>query len=343
MSRVQSKLLVLTLLTGSLCWTGARAVPVADLYVAQVPTSALSGAPLEAAFARALGEVLVRITGQRQLSADAARRLAAEPAGPLVRRYQPVPGGQVRVSFDPAALRRRLDAANLPVWGDDRPRTLVILPTEASAGVQSPASPAAGVSPPGEPARSARQLMLATAASRGVPILLAAERGATGRTAEDPLLDAENTARQAGADLLLVGRRAAVGGPAAWRWTLAQGSDRAEWQGDLADGVHGLADRLAARYATAATAARALRLRIDGIDSFDAYGRVQGYLRSVSLVQSADLERVSGGTLFFVLTVRGNAQQLNDVFALQHILEPVSVQDDGELTYRLVPGSVSSL
>ena len=341
MSRVQSKWLLLTLLTGPWSWTGAKAVPVADLYVAQVPTSALSGAPLDAAFARALDEVLVRITGQRQISADSAVRAGMGPAGRLVRRYQPVPGGQVRVSFDPGALRRSLDAANLPVWGDDRPRTLVILPADVPVELPSLRLPVPGVAPPAESARSARQLLLATAASRGVPVVIAAERGASSRTAEDPLLDAESTARAAGADLLLVGRRAATGGPAALRWTLAQGSDRAQWQGDVADGVHGLADRLAARYATAATAARVLRLRVDGIDSFDAYGRVQNYLRRLGLVQSAELQRVTGGTLFFQLTVRGTVQQLNDAFALQHVLQPVAGLDAGALIYRLTPGNVN--
>ncbi len=343
MLRVQSKLLLLTLLTGQLFWTGAQAVPVPDLYTAQVPTAGLSGAPLDAAFALALDEVLVRVTGQRLLSAASARRQALGPAGPLVRRYQSVPGGKVRVSFDPEALHRRLDAANLPVWADDRPRTLVILPADVATSVALPDPVSVpGVAPPGDPAGSSQQLLLATAASRGVPVVLATERAASNPTAENPLLDAESTARAAGADLLLVGRRAAVGGPAVLRWTLAQGSERAEWQGDVADGVHGLADRLAARYASAAAGARVLRLRVDGIDSFDAYGRVQSYLRSVGLVQSAELQRVAGSTLFFELTVRGGVEQLDDAFALQHVLAPMAASASGDLIYRLVPGNVDS-
>ena len=339
MSRVQSKLLLLTLLTGRLFWSGAQAVPVPDLYTAQVPTAGLSGAPLDAAFALALDEVLVRVTGQRLLAADAARRQALGPAGPLVRRYQPVPGGTVRVSFDPEALHRRLDAANLPVWADDRPSTLVLLPADVATGVTVPVP---GVAPAGDPARSSQQLLLATAASRGVPVVLATERVVSSPTAEDPLLDAESTARAAGADLLLVGRRTATGGPAVLRWTLAQGNERAEWQGDVAEGVHGLADRLAARYASAAASARVLRLRVDGIDSFDAYGRVQSYLRSLGLVQSAELQRVAGSTLFYALTVRGDVAQLDDTFALQRVLAPVAEAATGDLIYRLVPGNVVS-
>ena len=228
--------------------------------MAQVPTTALSGAALDEAFALALDEVLVKVTGQRALATDSARRRAVGPAGPLVRQYQPGAGGQVRVSFDPGALRRRLDAANLPVWADDRPRTLVILPGDAPTGpVTQSGGRLPGQWPPDGTGRSgpcsARQLLLATAASRGIPVVLAPEPVAEEPTAEDPLLDPEATARAAGADLLLVGRRAPSGGPAVLRWTLVQGNDRSEWQGDAADGADGLADRLAARYAIAAATA----------------------------------------------------------------------------------------
>jgi hypothetical protein len=234
-----------------------------------------------------------------------------------------VPGGQIRVSFDPAALRRRLDAANLPVWADDRPLTLVILPPEPVA--------AGG---PAEPAGSVRQLLEATAASRGIPVVLGTEPGA------DPFLDPDATARSAGADLLLAGRPAPVGGPALLRWTLARGSDRSEWQGDAVEGAHGLADRLAARYATAAASGRVLRMRVTGVDSFDAYGRLQSYLRSVGLVQSADLKEIAGDELVYDLAVRGDINQLNDAFALRRVLEPVSDPAVGDLTYRLVTGTI---
>jgi hypothetical protein len=124
------------------------------------------------------------------------------------------------------------------------------------------------------------------------------------------------------------------------RWTLAQGSDRSEWQGDAVEGAHGLADRLAARYATAASSGRNLRLRITGVDSFDAYGQLQSYLRSVGLIQSAELKEVAGGQLVYDVAVRGDVSQLNDAFALRRVLEPASAPASGDLEYRLVTGSV---
>src|SRR5690606_15427240 len=71
----------------------------------------------------------------------------------LVRRYQLLPGDRVRVEFDGAALKRRLDETNLPVWGEDRPLTEVRM------------APAAGMN-----AESVREQLELTAEERGVPV-----------------------------------------------------------------------------------------------------------------------------------------------------------------------------
>ena len=124
MLRVQSKAILMSLVAAVVVHGPVRAEVVPDLYVAKVPAASLSGDGLDEAFAMALDAVLVKVTGQRNVS---ARRNAVGPAGPLVRQCQPVPGGDLRVSFDPGSLRQQLDAARLPVWADNRPRTVVIL------------------------------------------------------------------------------------------------------------------------------------------------------------------------------------------------------------------------
>lgn len=314
MLHVQSKAILLALIAATVVQGPVRAEQVPDLYAAQVPAASLSGDGLDAAFALALDKVLVKVTGQRNI---AAQRGAVGPASALVRQYQPVPGGELRVSFDPASLRRQLDTAGLPVWADNRPRTLVALPDTGVADMS-------------------RALLLATATDRGLPLVLAPDVAASSPAARDPLAEPGETARAAGADFLLVGRAAPVSGAAVLRWTLVQGESRSEWQGDVADGVHGLADRLAARYATAANSGRVVAVRILGIDSFDAYGRLQGYLRTVGPIQRAELRRVADGTLHFELDVRGDVAQLNDALALQNVLVPVATSDDSDLAYRLV-------
>jgi hypothetical protein len=193
-----------------------------------------------------------------------------------------------------------------------------------------------------DPARSPRQLLQATALNRGLALVVAADPAGTG-VGGDPLRDPDAALRGAGADVLLVGRPSGTAGQGSLRWTLIQGTDRAEWQGDMAEGANGLADRLAARYATAAAAARTLRLRITGVESFDAYGRLQAYLRSVGLVQSAELREVNGGEMVFDVSVRGDVRQLNDAFALRRILEPTGGETAAsDVQYRLVPAGLAA-
>ena len=76
--------------------------------------------------------------------------------------------------------------------------------------------------------------------------------------------------------------------------------------------------------------------RILGVDSFDAYGRLQGYLRTVGLIQRADLRRVNIEALDVELDVRGNISQLNDALALQNVLVPETAPGGADLVYRLV-------
>ena len=328
MSRAQSKLALLFLLAVALVAPlpaplGARAsiaATVPDLYSAQVPAATLSGPPLEQAFDLALAQVIVKLTGQRGGVADPAARRDVGPAAPLVRQYQPVLGGEVRVSFDPPALRARLDAAGLPVWADDRPQTRVVLPADTA---------------PGD--------FLAAAAVRGIPVVVSTRAEGAGT---EPQADAAGFARAEGADLLLVGRPAPVSGTAALRWSLDDGADRAEWQGDLTEGAHGLADRLAARYAVTAGQARLLSVRITGVESFDAYGQLQAYLRKVGLIRSVELKEISNAGLLYELRVRGDVRQLNDAFALRRLLEPIGdgaeAGGSGEYLYRLVSGATAS-
>jgi hypothetical protein len=312
----------LAVLAGLFLQAQVYAATVPDLYAAQVPMSTSGSAGLDEAFSQALAAVLVKLTGQRGLPADPAVRETIGKAAPLVSQYQVADGGSLRVQFDRQALRRRMDAARLPVWADERPQTLVVL-------VDPAAAPEALVSD--------EQLVLETAASRGLPVAML--RPPAG-TAEDPLQSGENEAARVGADLVLVGRRAPVSGSAAWRWTLQDGAERSEWQGDATQGVHQLADQLAARYAVAAAASSRLRLEIQGVGSFADYGRLQDYLRGVGVIESLAMRSLRGDSIVYDLVVRGSADQLRDALALKRLLVPV-VPAEGvavstaDLVYRI--------
>ncbi|MEZ5561955.1 MAG: DUF2066 domain-containing protein [Gammaproteobacteria bacterium] len=308
---------LLALLAGLLLQAQGFAATVPDLYVAQVPVTETSSAGLDDAFSRALAEVLVKLTGRRDPLANPAVRAAIGSATVLVSQYQLADGGSLRVQFDPPALRRRLDTANLPVWADERPVTLVML-----VGLSAPMD-AAGVPVPGALA-SEGQLVLDTAASRGLPVALSLSPEGAPDAGGDGLELARAEAARLGTDLILVGQRAPVSGTAAWRWTLLDDNGRSEWQGDAAQGVHQLADQLAARYAVAAAASSRLRLEVLGVNSFADYGRLQDHLRSVGVIETSDIASLRGDSIVYELTVRGGASQLRDALALKAVLVPVA-------------------
>ena len=300
------------------------AATVPDLYAAQVPVAESSAAALDDAFSRALAEVLVKLTGQRSPLADPGVRGMIGSATPLVSQYQVAGGGLLRVQFDPVALRRRVDAARLPVWAAERPVTLIMLLDDAGP----------------DAAGNDAQLILDTAASRGLPVALSLAPDGTSGTASESAADAQAEATRAGADLVLTGRRIPVSGIAAWRWTLLEGTGRSEWQGDAAQGVHHVADQLAARYAVAAAASRSLRLEVQGVSSFADYGRLQDYLRGVGVIETLSIVSLQGDSILYDLIVRGGISQLRDALALKPFLLP-AVQAGGEsaspadLVYRI--------
>jgi len=311
----------LMLLAGLLLQSPGFSATLPDLYAAQVPLTATSDAGLEEAFSQAMAAVLVKLTGQRSLPADPAVREIIAKAAPLVSQYQVAGGGTLRVHFDRAALWRRLDAAGLPVWADERPRTLVLLMAPAA-----PASDAVAVPAP-DPLAADMQLVLDTASSRGLPVALSRPADTAPGVAADPLELARTEAARVGADLMLVGQRMPVSGVATWRWTLQDGVERSEWQGDAAEGVHRVADRLAARYAVAASANSRLRLEVQGVGSFADYGRLQAYLRGVGVIESLALTSLRGDSIVYELVVRGDASRLRDALALQPVLVPVVAED----------------
>lgn len=320
---------LLAVLASLLLQANGFAATVPELYAAQVPVTETGGAALDDAFSRALAEVMVKLTGQRNPLADPGVREMIGSATPLVSQYQVAAGGMLRVQFDPLALRRRLDAANLPVWADERPETLVMLLPAQAGGVGVPDALA-----------SEGQLLLATAASRGLPVaLLLSLEGAPGLP-DDPFAVAQSEAARVGADLVLVGRPSPVSGIAAWRWTLADGAERSEWQGDVTQGVHHVADRLAARYAVAAAASRRLRLEVQGVASFADYGRLQDYLRSVGVIESLGIASLQGNSILYELIVRGGVAQLRDALALKAVLVPVAPQS---LPAGAIPVSTADL
>jgi len=312
----------------------AGAASVAGLYEAE----ATYEGEREAGFRAALAQVLVRITGRR----DVIDRPAVEPlldsAAAYVQQFrQPAPG-VLWAAFDGVALERELARLGLPVWGAERPGTLLWIAVDAGGGQRFVVASGDEV-----PAESAiRQQVLDAAARRGIPVVF-------------PLMDAEDRAKASfaevwggfegsirdasaryGVDAVLVGRLSAddLG---YGRWTFYGIDEVARWSGDVGASIDRLADRFAARFAViTAGAAREVRLAVSGMETIADYGRVSRFLRNLTAVERVGVERVEEDRIVYLIELRGGADALGEAVRLDGLLRvDKGAGPEYELNYRV--------
>ena len=178
-------LAALALLSWALVAGSAAAARVEDLYATSVPARDPSPEATRAAFAEALRRVLVKVTGRGATVQDATVMSHFGDPEAMVQQFRRDGAGNLWVQFDATAVRRGLDAAGLPAWGDNRPATVVWLAYDTGGGERDVL---AGAGNDGPIAAAIRRDLLTAAAARGVPVVL-------------PLRDSQDLAAVTYADL----------------------------------------------------------------------------------------------------------------------------------------------
>jgi hypothetical protein len=270
------------------------AVTVGDLYEADQP---VLNEARDAAFIEALKTVAIRVSGQR----DAPARLGAALNDPrkYVQRYGFTADNVLQVGFDSVSVDKMLQEAGLPIWGRERPATLVLL------NVSEPDGYAHWIA--GDQASMQRELLDKVARERGVPLKWPAVEP-QGITESNALQEAERY----GANAALLGR--AQGG--AVRWTLVSVDGASQVSGGLEDGIHMAADTFARVFAASGSSLGNVVVEVSGIGDLDAYASTLNYLEGMTLVRAVSLEQVAGDTMRFKLAVRGDAATLRRAIAL---------------------------
>lgn len=301
----------------------AQSVTLTDLYETAQPVQESR----EAAFVEALKTILVRVSGSR----DAPARVGSEINDPrkYVRRYGFQADGTLEVAFDSASIDEMLSQAGLPIWGRERPVTLVIVSFEDASGAQRWVSadlPAAE-----------REALLRVARQRGLPLTWATmdseDRAQAGAGTGGQL----QVAARYGANAVLVAQSRAgqVG------WTLVSGDGAVATSGGLEEGVHLAADTFARVFAASGSSLGSVVVEVSGIDDLNAYAATLNYLEAMTLVRGVALEQVSGESMRFRLAVRGDAATLRRAIALDDRLVPAESSSapalDGRLAFRYQP------
>jgi hypothetical protein len=309
------------LLPALLVVASARAVTVPNLYETAQPVDGSR----DAAFVEALKTVLVRVSGQR----DAALRVG-EISDPrkYVQRFGFTAGNVLEVGFDAASVDRLLSNAGLPIWGRERPATVVMFGVEeAGGGWRWLAADT--------PARE-REAIERIARERGLPLkwpVMDAQERSEASSDSPGLMQA---ASRYGADAVLLGR--ARGGVV--QWTLLSNEGAARASGGLDDGVHLAADTFARVFAASGSSLGSVIVEVAGISDLNAYAATLNYLEGMTLVRGVALEQVTGEKMRFRLAVRGDAATLRRAIALDHRLVPTDAADGAaadRLAFRYQP------
>ena len=279
----------------------------------------------------AMRELLIRVTGQLDAPANPALLdLVRDASRYVVQRGNP-DRDNLLIVFDALGLQDALTQRNQPVWGEERPLTLLWVAMDGGPGERGILAASPSPVPRSDmletAAESLREQLRDAANQRGLPIVL-------------PLMDVRDldavdfidvwgvfserlgqASARYGPDAVLSGRiRLGEAGIETARWTLLRRENLFQFPGDsIRSGLDGLADLYALEFSGVGGATSA-RLTVVDVESLDDYGRVVSYLESLSVLQSVQLERLVGTELTLRVEARGGAQVLDRVLALGDVL-----------------------
>ena len=320
-------------------WIGvaakADAATVAHLFEATVPLADRSEAGQAAALQEAMRQVLVRVTGQRSAGYEPALTPLIDDARRYVQQFRVIGSNQFFVGFDGARLERSIAATGQPIWGQQRPATLVWLATD-EGGRRSIVE--------AQSDSELKRVVERSATLRGVPLVWPGS--ASGQSFANiwngSLESLRATAAEHEADAVLVGRASRSSGGWQVRWTLLYGEETSEWRGSIDEGVHGAADKFAGVFAAGGGQSdTAVVISVSGIADLSAYAQVTSYLESLTLIRALSVDELAGDTVVYRAQVRGDATRLARAIELGSRL--AATQDGGDptlsasLSYRYRP------
>jgi hypothetical protein len=309
----------------------AAAITRAEMYQAVTPVTDRSEAAQTAAFQNAMKTVLIRVTGRRNADEDPALGALVSNARRYVQQYRSAPDGQLWVTFDGPAIERWLTQNGQPLWGRERPTTLVLL------GVQT--GPQNGSVVSTEESSDLKTAIDAAAAARGLPLVWP-----SGAELQKFHIDysAVNTgspstfteiARRMGSDGVLVGRASSASANANVRWTHLFQDRSSEYSGTL-EGVNRAADLYAGMFA-ASGAVVPVDIEVSGLNDLRDYASLESYLESLTFISHVSVESLSGDTVRFRLSTRGGLDSLQRALSLNGRLQPAAAGENGIQRFQL--------
>ncbi|MEM7083610.1 MAG: DUF2066 domain-containing protein [Pseudomonadota bacterium] len=310
------------------------AAPAGNLFAAEVPISERTQDAQKAAMRQALAVVMVKVSGSRSIARQANAQLILDDAQGFVQQYRYTPNNTLLVAFDGRKLQADMRTAGLPVWGADRPATLVWLAIDRGDGERQLMSAA----DQGE----IRTEIETLAAARGIPLVWPLYDSTDRAQVEvadvwggftDNIVEAS---RRYGTEAVLVARMSqGASGSLYGTWALNLEGEADNWRGNFENSINRLADFYAQRLAVSAADGPATRvpMTISNLTSATAYAEAINTVQKLSAVERIDVVQVMGDRVVLELSLRGDANQVSRALGLSRSLRP-DPDSAGTLAYR---------
>lgn len=318
----------------------AYSVVVEDLYAVELPVADQTTTQRLEIFKQAFKEVIIKISGTTTALEQPGFNRPLNNSARYVRQFRyftrqaeienSFDSGQLilRVQFDQDAIENLMREYNIPIWGKERPSTLMLI----SFDVNKNASIVSGDTTP-----EVIEELDKMAKRQGLPVLF-------------PLLDLEDrlqfgirdiidnneanlevAAARYDADAVVAGQlvgRAGEGWQGIWQvrfadqlfsWSYRAGSRQEVMQ----QGISYLAQTLALEYAleTQTIASQPVLFRVVGSTALADHVRVLTYLQSLDVVASARLVLIHEDRVTYRINLRNSADDLSRLIALGNLLE----------------------
>ena len=305
----------------------ASAATVSDLYTAEVAYDSARRNGRDMAYETALRVILGRITPDaRAIDTETVLGKTAQ----YVSGFREGAGDTLWVSFDGVTISARLRDAGIPVWGSDRPLTLVWLALDRGReGRQLVAAEA--VAP--DPVETDTPLVLAPVEDPTVALRAALKESATryGLPLMFPRLDETDLAAVTPSDVwggfddivveasqryrtssILMGR-ANASNPDSIRWTWLFSGEQRQITGSIDRAASRVASTQMQALASNPNASSSVRVLIVGLQGAKGYARLMRFVATESLIERVDVIAMRGDAMVLEidsLTTRERLQRL---------------------------------
>ncbi len=321
-------------------WSNLQAAVVDDLYTVELPVADQTTTQRLEVFNQALREVIVKVSGSDEVLERPDLERPLKNSSRYVRQFRYInkkddtneafEAGQLYLStvFNQDLLEKLLRENNIPVWGKERPSTLLLISFDVNGNV-------ALVS--GDTTPDVIEELDTVAARKGLPVLF-------------PLLDLEDRltlgvedivqlneaniqalADRYAPDAVLVGQIVGQTGEG-WQssWQLRFGDRMLEWSNLAPDreaimqqAIGQLAKILATEYAlqTFSNLEEDVLLRVDEVTGIADYQRILSYLQSLDAVESVRLVLIHENQVTYRVKLRNSLQDLQQLISLGSQLE----------------------